>query len=165
MLNSNLRPLIGISKGYFAGKDGFIYSTKTTLTPKALTYAKGNKGRGYYQVCLDGKTRSAHRLIYEAFKGKIPLNKVVSHRDGNRYNNKPDNLLCETQKENLARKKEHGTDDNGFRNSRSKITEEQLTEIKELLTNSQLTHQQIGDKFGVSRTVITKIKNKQSYKI
>lgn len=97
---------------YFAGEDGHIYSNYSGVLKK-LKAAKSNSGTGYFQVNILG-SKLVHRLIYQAFKGVIPKGKVVSHKDGNKYNNKPDNLLCETQKENLARRVEHATDDRGF---------------------------------------------------
>lgn len=163
MLNFKIVPLLNFSDGYFAGEDGYIYSTKQMKILRKLVSSKSNSGTGYYQVSIDGKSRLVHRLVYEAFKGKIEIGKVVSHLDGNKYNNKPENLTSETQKENLSRKLIHGTDDRGFKNSRAKITEEQLKEIKTLLENKNLTHEKIGNKFGVSRVFITKIKNKNRY--
>lgn len=112
---------------------------------------------------MGAKTRSAHRLIYEAFNGKVPIGKVVSHKDGNMYNNALSNLICETQKQNLSRRLEHGTDDRGFKNSRAKINEEQLAIINKLLEEGDMTHEAIGKFFGVSRVFITKIKNKYRY--
>lgn len=125
---------------YFAGEDGHIYSRYSGVL-KRLKSAKSSSGTGYLQVNIKG-SKSVHRLIFQAFNGTIPSGKVISHKDGNMYNNKPNNLLCETQKENLARKLEHGTLDNGFNNSRASLSEEDfnkyiadVTEIRSKLKN------------------------------
>jgi hypothetical protein len=58
----------------------------------------------YYviQLCLNGvyTTYKIHRLVYSAFKGVIPKNKVVDHIDRNKLNNHIDNLQLATRSEN-----------------------------------------------------------------
>lgn len=68
----------------------------------------------YLQVTLGGgntknRTIEVHNLVLEAFKGPCPAGLVGSHRNGNGHDNKLSNLLYETQIENLARMKVHGT--------------------------------------------------------
>ena len=47
------------------------------------------------------KTYSVHRLVMEAFCGKRPVGKEVNHIDGNRLNNRLDNLEYVTHTENM----------------------------------------------------------------
>ena len=47
---------------------------------------------GYYVVYRDGKTVVAHRIIWEMFNGPIEDGLYLDHIDGNRTNNKLDNL-------------------------------------------------------------------------
>ena len=62
---------------------------------------------GYYQVCLDRKTRQIHRLVAEAFIDNPENKPVVNHIDYNRKNNNVNNLEWVTQKENLHHSKDH----------------------------------------------------------
>lgn len=48
-----------------------------------------------------------HRLVYEAFKGKIPKRYTIDHKDNDSLNNKIENLQCVTQKENIIRSNNH----------------------------------------------------------
>jgi hypothetical protein len=41
-----------------------------------------------------------HRLVYSAFNGPIPEDKVVDHIDGDKFNNKLSNLRLLTPREN-----------------------------------------------------------------
>lgn len=66
---------------------------------------KSSKSRyGYLIVspCKEGKKKSfrVHRLVWEAFYGKIPDGMEIDHIDGNKLNNSVDNLRCVTSKEN-----------------------------------------------------------------
>lgn len=62
-------------------------------------------GRGYYQVHLNIKThvydRLVHRLVAEAFIGPCPKGKEVNHKNGNRRDNRVENLEYVTHRENL----------------------------------------------------------------
>lgn len=171
MKNILFKPILGYST-YYAGEDGNIYSSyrlsKTDIGLRRLKPGIQSTSR-YYIVCLvddDGKrkTQRVHRLICSSFHG-LPYRSslVCSHKDGNWKNNKPSNLKWETQKENLARRKKHGTSDKGYNNSRALITKIQLRSIRKLLKFGKLTHKEIGNRFNVSRTFVTKIKNNYRY--
>ena len=168
-----LAPIPGFDL-YFAGDDGNIYSKQPRGAQKnvgALRKLKPNvqtSGKYFYVNIKCGEeigTCRVHRLICMAFHG-LPLNEnyAASHLDGNWRNNVPSNLAWETYSENLNRKKEHGTDDVGVKNSRASIDLETLIEIRKLLKKSLLTHKEIGDKFGLGRVFITKIANGHRYK-
>ena len=53
-------------------------------------------------VSDDGKSvrKSTHRWIYLAWWGKIAEGKEISHKDDNKYNNRPYNLEAVTHKQN-----------------------------------------------------------------
>lgn len=61
-----------------------------------------NKTDGRFIIVHKGKTYKVHHLICEAFNGSRPnANSVCMHVDENAANNRPDNLVWGTQKENL----------------------------------------------------------------
>ena len=61
-----------------------------------------NKGYGYVRLWNDGKRKQQqiHRLVYEAFVGRIPNNKEIDHINTIRNDNSLENLRCVTHKEN-----------------------------------------------------------------
>lgn len=162
--------------GYFAGDDGCIYSFWPMGAAKKNGWIKEPRrlmanlqSSGKYLVvnvkAVDGSyiTKRVHRLVCEAWHGPAAFGQTASHVDGDWSNNKPDNLIWETMADNHRRKIQHGTDDCGYRNSRSKINKAQLDEIKVLLRGKDLTHEKIGAMFGVNRVLITKIANGYRY--
>lgn len=163
--------------GYYACSDGFIYSCWTVGVGAKIIYDKRlkklscsiNKGTGYKHVVLVKNrkhySKDVHVLIAETFHGKRPKGLTVSHKDGNKLNNKPRNLIYETHSDNHNRKKLHGTDDRGYKNSRALINKIQLEKIRTLIKKRKFTHKQIGEKFGLSRVFITKIKNGNRYNL
>jgi HNH endonuclease/NUMOD4 motif len=66
---------------------------------------KPHKSLGYVFT----KIGLMHRLVLEAFVGPCPRGMQCCHKDGNRANNKLENLRWDTQKKNEQDKKCHGT--------------------------------------------------------
>ncbi|MHA1961093.1 MAG: NUMOD4 motif-containing HNH endonuclease [Candidatus Thorarchaeota archaeon] len=86
-----------------------------------------------------------HRLVLETFVGKCPEGLEARHLDGNGVNNRLDNLVWGTKKENQNDRKAHGTDCCGERSNHHKLTEEQARKIK--YTNLSLS--KLAKEFGV----------------
>lgn len=109
------RPIIGYEGIYEASSLGRLRSLDRRgkdfrkLKGKILKQSlSGRKGQDYYFVMLvdhDGvaKNKKTHRLVYEAFNGHIFSGKVIDHIDGDRFNNRADNLQCITQRENVQK--------------------------------------------------------------
>ena len=159
--------------GYFAGNDGHISSDwgfgKQGRVPGRKRILVGSlDGRGkYLGACVKNAsgiriTRNVHALIAEGFLGKRPVGCEVSHVDGNCTNNRPTNLIYESRRENHARKRIHGTDDRGCKNSRAKFTEKTVRQVRRARERG-LTHAAIAARFSVSRTSISRILNKRRY--
>lgn len=64
-----------------------------------------NRDGKYYTVCLSSrcekKSFNVHRLVAEAFLERPEGSNEVNHKDGNKHNNRLENLEWVSQKENL----------------------------------------------------------------
>lgn len=151
---------------YYANDDGSIYSE---ISNKTLNYQKDKDG--YAKVRLmstDGKRHrySVHRLILENFS---PIDNMatmqVNHIDGNKMNNRLENLEWVTASENNCHKYKIGlATQQGEFNGNSKLTEYQVLEIIVLLLSHKYTYKQIAEKFGVDVETISAIKRKKNWK-
>lgn len=85
------------------------------------------------RITQDGFTKlaSAHRFILECWDSIQPRKIVVRHLDGNSLNNTLSNLKYGTVKENVDDAFKHnGNYAEGTRNGRSKLTEDDVREIR-----------------------------------
>jgi len=116
-----MRPIKGLPD-YHICDDGRVFSTKVSYRynlngdlrlVKPRTHPSGYLYYGLFVGTGKDKVRlwrRAHRLVYEAFVGKIGKGLVIDHIDGNKHNNNVTNLRALNHKENMLsaykRKKE-----------------------------------------------------------
>ena len=75
---------------------------------------------GYLTVSLENKKYSVHRLVAETFIHKVKGKNVVNHIDGNKLNNKIENLEWCTCKENIQHAFKTGLMDNAIKQMKIK---------------------------------------------
>lgn len=90
--------------------DGGLIRRKTG-TP---AIAKPSKHHRYLRVTVDSKAVAVHRIIFLWHHGFLP--KVIDHIDGNRLNNRIENLRSVTQQENCLNKRHHSTSKSPYKN-------------------------------------------------
>lgn len=119
-----------------------------------------DNGRGYLRVKCHGKMRSVHKLVSLAWHGPANDGFEVNHLDGNKLNNRPENLEYTTRSGNMQHAREHGLrrDRTGDENPRSVISNDQatslLSEYKALLSSGIKAAGKVGElaaRYGVRR--------------
>lgn len=122
----------------------------------------GGKGAGGYGCfSVNGKNQKAHRVSYEAYKGKIPKGMVVRHSCDNPACINPDHLNIGTQRDNVAdRELRKRRDVKGERVGTSKLTESEVLEIKASDESSSV----LAERYGVYKTNIWAIRSGKSWK-
>ncbi len=94
---------------YFVSNEGYVYSNRAR--PCVMKPHKINTGYlaiGIQQYRDEFKTYLIHRLVAEVFCPNPYDKPNVNHKDGNRLNNRADNLEWVTQQENVQHAIEMG---------------------------------------------------------
>lgn len=107
--------------------------------------------------------RGAHRASWMIHFGKIPEGKQVNHICNNRSCCRPDHLYIGDQQENMNDKIRCDRQAKGSSNGNSKLNEDQVLKIKQLLKNGE-RKKIIADMFGVSDVQISNIDNLSQWK-
>lgn len=145
----------GNDTGYVITRRGDVWDCGLKKK-KHICYSEGP--RSYPVVFIKGKLYYMHCLLAEAFvpvpekltmysKDKLDVN----HKDGNKTNNTLSNLEWVTHRENIWHASDHRL------RKTVVFTDDQLEEIGQLLCDGY-TDLAIAEKFGVRRTLITKIR-------
>ena len=127
----------------------------------------GDRGYSYFNATLNGKRKTLkfHRLVCEAFHGPAPSPRhVVAHCNGNRLDNRAENLRWATTKENHGDRYEHGTNPAGSRNGRACLCEAQIAEIRRLYAMGGRTTYALAEQYGVYFSTIQKIVKRETWK-
>lgn len=119
--------------------------------------------RGYYVFGAKCPGRKAlikvHRAVCEAFHGPAPTPlHEVAHNDGDRSNNRAENLRWATRQENSLDRVRHGTE-----SKPRATTERQALEIIARLNNGE-TQRGIAAQLGLSRSAVDNISRARSWK-
>ena len=143
-------------------KNSYLYTMKKTI-----------RKDGYISVYYNGEQYLEHRRLAELFIPNPENKPCVNHVDGNRSNNNIDNLEWVTYSENhkhahrvLGRNlsgnavKMINGELSGENAWNSKLTKKDIEEIR----NSNLTGVELSNKYNVSRSLISGIKNNKRWK-
>jgi hypothetical protein len=152
--------------------DRFWKKVQKTDTCWLWTASVRNKGYGAFAYTLDRKLIQdrAHRFSYRLNMGEIPDGLFVLHRCDNPACVNPDHLFLGTNQENIEdmlRKGRHipgGThcgDDGkwkkGTEHPATKLTPEDVIEMRGLYATGGISYSQLGKKFGINPSSACKI--------
>lgn len=139
----------------FKLKSPIILKTRKTKAGYITWGHKKNKKGSYIFV---------HSMMLIAFVGPRPKNMVAAHLNGNKTDNRIENLKWVTQKENQSHRKIHGTFYFGQQMSHSKLKNSDIKKIFKDYNVNGFTQKQIGQKYGISRSAISLILLKKTWK-
>jgi len=130
---------------------------------------------GYLQVtlCHECKPRPeyVHRLVAGAFLERpSPDHSEVNHRNGNKMDNRVENLEWCTPSENQRHSAQIlgnmplPPDSRGEKNSQAILVEYQATRIRRLYASGKWLQRELADMFGVARPTISNIIRRKTWK-
>ena len=101
-------------KQLFEYRDGELYRKTSISNSYAGDKVGGRNREGYLRAKINDKTYYLHRLIFLMHHGYLP--KLIDHIDGNKLNNKIENLRAATHVENLFNRKAQKNSNSGVKN-------------------------------------------------
>jgi len=151
---------------YSITKDGKVWSH---LRNKWLKPSKDNKGYLQVILCKNGKmfSKKIHALVLSSFVSPRPERRECRHLDGNKLNNKLENLQWGTSSENRKDSIKHGTANCikcGEGSPHHKLTEGDVRTIIYVWGASLFTQREIAVIYNISITQTNDIINKKSWK-
>ncbi len=162
-MNEIWKAVVGYEGLYEVSNEGRVRSLVPCSRGKwqCPHYLSPGNVRGYWQIilCKDGKKKSAlvHRLVAIAFIGPPPTPKhEVNHRDFDQGHNRVENLEWLTSGDNNRYSSKVIPRLRGEAN-RSKLTEEQVREIRARYIPRQCGYIRLAKEYGVSDVTIYKI--------
>lgn len=133
--------------------------------PKTRILKPAKNKNGYLMVMLGrGNSRYVHELVLLAFRGTRPGLATASHLNGKRTDNRIENLVWESQRDNCARKVAHGTNNNGERQGHARLTEAQVREIRAALPKHYGFFSALARKYGVSAQAVEDAYKKRTWR-
>ena len=149
------RPIPGFSN-YMASTFGRIKHVSPGRKPQDCRSTR----YGYQRVTLSddaGRHRCphVHSLVALAFLGPLPAGQNVNHKDGNKQNNRPENLEYVTVAENCRHAWRTGLSRSQSGSRKSRLSPELLAQVTALRA-SGLSGLEVARRLGVTRYAIAK---------
>jgi len=121
----------------------------------------GKTTAGYLQVvlCRDGEQQHklVHRLVAEAFLPRSPGNNEVNHKNGDKADNRVENLEWVTSSENRKHAIETLGTGLGSANGNSKLTDRKVHQIRKLYATGKHTLAELAKMFDVALSTIGRV--------
>ncbi len=164
------RDVVGAEGFYEVSDDGQVRSTprrgRAGRVLKQNLVKMTNDERYYVSMSLGSKESVVNKavapIVATAFHGPKPDGMECCHIDGNGLNNHASNLMWGTHTENMAHTKLHGTNRPGSKSHLSKLTEQQVIEIRARRINGENT-KDLALEFKVTRNNIQAIIARRSW--
>ena len=161
------KPVVGYEGLYEVSNHGRVRSIVTKYGTARTRLLKPRADRnGYMRANLckgDGpRDHYVHALVLAAFEGECPEGWVRNHKNGVKNDNRHCNLEYVTRSGNARHAAEHGLLPRGSDHKNSKLTAEQVKEIRE--NPDGLGPYQLERRYGVNRAVIRRIWRKETWK-
>lgn len=129
--------------------------------------SRGNNGTvcsstGYLRVRVSGKLLQVHQVLAVVYFGESCIGNQINHKDGNKLNNRKDNLEPISQKENIKHQIE-----NGWHNNPpvppNRLSYIEAENIREEYSEGDTSYRKLAKKYGVTHKVIGQIVRRETY--
>lgn len=149
--NEEWKPVAGYEGKYIVNRDGFIKSLHKRNPNQIILQRKDRAGYFTVRLSKDGSdsTKYVHRIVAEAFIENIESKCCVNHINGNKLDNRLENLEWVTTAENIKHAYIHGL---------CRVPEESKKKVKDICTGTEF--KSIREAANTMHIVYSSLKNK-----
>lgn len=159
-LREEWRPVVGYEGYYEVSDQGRVRSLGRRVNApqgwrmiegRVLKLSKAVNGYVRFAACVDGASshRLVHRAVLEAFVGPCPAGMQSCHNNGQRDDNRVENLRWDTLANNTADIERHGRRQRGERHHSARLTDEIVRDIRMRRQRGE-SLPKIGRRFGIA---------------
>ena len=141
---------------YTITRDGEVFNNRWKRKVKPQP-----NGKGYLRFSLGGKLVFVHRLVAQLYVPNPENKPQVNHKDGNKLNNRADNLEWVTNQENRDHAVKSNLQIHGDKCPWSKLTSEDVAYIR---NHKEISRSKLAKQFNVSPSHISAIRNYKAWK-
>ncbi len=171
MVSKHFKEIPGFPS-YFINKRGQVWSGPKVRVNISGQFIKPYLVNNYLMVNLYKNKKLfhkyIHRLLLEVYVGLCPEGMECRHLDGNRQDNRLDNLCWGTRSENVMDTIQHGRNNTlykkGIKHPNSILTEQDVRMIVYMYRTGEFTQQEIGGIYDTARSNVSAILNKRNWK-
>lgn len=168
MLNEIWKDIKGWEGIYQVSNVGRVKSLKRFLVKEERIMGLHDNGRGYLNVRLRkdsrGNVKYIHRLVAETFISNLENKQEVNHKNGDKSDNRVENLEWCSPEEN----REHAIRTGlmafeGENNGMAKFSQQTILELRKEFELGDKTRKELSEKYGISLTHTRSIINKSRW--
>lgn len=150
----------GYEGRYAITRQGRVFSVPRSGTRGGWLKQSPNS-QGYLRVNLTNpngsqSTKNVHVLVLLTYDGPKPEGMQACHNNGDKTDNRLENLRWDTPSSNNLDKRKHGTS-GGEKNGRAKLTAEQVTSIRDRYEFGDVSLSRLAYLFGVDKSTIHRV--------
>lgn len=165
---SNNRKVMSIEMYNFINDN--LHKLKYNLEEGLVITPKGTNGTlcgstGYLRAKVSGRLLQVHQILAVIYFGKQCVDMQINHVDGDKTNNRKNNLEAISQIENIKHSHKIGarTYKSGTHITSSKLCDKQVIEIRKKL-NEGSSQAKLAKEYGISKGAIQDIKEEKTWK-
>lgn len=156
--------IMDLAEGYELTSDGRLYS-EVGGPRRELHGWITSQGYRCFSLRIEGRKReiTAHRLVADTFIEPLMPSMYVCHNNGDRLDNRVENLRYDTPRGNAADRWLHGTEPHGLSVRNTRLRPDQVESIHARLRNGE-TRKALAAEFGVTYSCIRGIDEEVTWK-
>lgn len=139
--------------GYFATADGHVFHAGLGRNLREHASRFGYPRVRFFLGQRRHQRVHVHQLVAEAFHGPCPEGLQVRHLNGDRADNRPENLTYGTAEDNAQDRADHGTTARGLRAANARHTHAEVQRARRLIAAGH-SQRSVAASFGVAQSTV-----------